>query len=170
MKVSGKEPEFQELYGLVYDTQSYDALAALKPPTDVDAFAARALGLLASGVTSWSSNGRVLLDKAFAAGGCVREASEHVCKALQKRLAAVGPTSTNPRDIVALLQDPTRMDQAQFVKVIASPKVIDRAARLGIRRANLVAIAESGSFSSSVVAAARRAIRKRRHSPEPAEA
>lgn len=170
MKVSGKEPRFQELYGLVYDVAMYDALAALKPPADLDAFAARALGLFGSRLDSWSANGRSLLGKAFAAGGCVRTASDYTYKELQRLLAADGYAMASARDLVRVLQDPARMEASLFLRVIASPRVIERSKKLGIRRANLEALIGSGTFSSSVIAAARRAIRKRRHSPEPAGA
>lgn len=162
MKVAPAHPRFQDLYRFVYDVTTFDALAALEPPRDPDAVATLALSRLGWGRYGWSSEASQLLERAFAAGGCVRDVSDHTCKELRKLLASDRFSLTHPRNIVRMLQDPAHMAEEAFLKMISSPAVLDEAQRLGIRRANLEALAASPSAKQTVGVAARRAIRKNR--------
>ncbi len=155
MRLRADARHFQELYSIVWDVEDFDVLYRIAPPEDLSGVAERALGHLWVGLSD--SNLR-LLRRSFELGGRIEQITDYQARNLRDQLRRASAWSG--RKLVQLLQDPTHVAEAVFLKIIHSPKVIDNAKELGITMQNLEKLAELPTTSSSVRAAARRPLRK----------
>jgi hypothetical protein len=160
MKLKADTPIFQRLYEVVHRPDVYDFLFDIQPPRDPERVAHHALSQLGYDMSlmRWDPEG--LFKRVLERGGRLTSLPEGPLRQLQGHLRS--KIEYWGRDRVRLLQDPARVDEAVFLQIIQSPKLIDGYKSLGIRKEFIEKVATLESASSSVLAAARRQLRMRK--------
>lgn len=150
-------PRFQNLYSLVEDRGTCEALIAIEPPRDRNALVGVALHRLTIaeclGRSAWTATW--FLEYLFEHGARLTEIDKWRAEGVRRYLCAAD--AHDARRIVRLLQDEWFVEQRALLRILASPKLIAMREALGLSKATLRALAEFDGASSNVRRLAKRA-------------
>lgn len=158
LKLERGDARIQCLYEWVRSIEAFDLIAALRAPLDLGPVVATAAQDLERPIFSTPAAARRLLLHVLESGHRLAQLDDWACDRLKGWLRSAARWEAEP--VVRLLQDPQRVELSLFLRLIASPKLLERAGDVGISAASVMRLAEAPEASQNVRAVARRWLRK----------